>query len=48
MLAVIAVGSAKPMSMLPPQAKLVFAALTAVGLGAYIRAPWLKGEAPPT
>lgn len=35
-----------PLSILPPQAKLVFALLTLVALVAWVRAPWLKDEAP--
>lgn len=35
-------GYLTPMSLLPDWGKLAFAALTAVGLGTYLAAPWLK------
>jgi uncharacterized membrane protein SpoIIM required for sporulation len=35
-------GYVTPMSLLPDWGKLGFAALTAVGLGTYLAAPWLK------
>ena len=40
-------GYVTPMSILPPAGKLVFAGLTALGLAAWIRAPWLRDAAPP-
>jgi uncharacterized membrane protein SpoIIM required for sporulation len=39
-------GYVTPLSILPDWGKLAFAALTAVGLGTYIAAPWLRGEDP--
>lgn len=39
-------GFVTPMAILPPVGKLVFAAVAAVALGLWIRAPWLPSEAP--